>query len=75
MNFINITEDGGDFLAINADKIEHVRYRPAEGSEDVSRIEIMFVGNPERAFFDGRVAEQLWSRLTEQAAFSATKKG
>jgi len=72
VNLIKITGEDGYLLAINADQIEHVRYRPATGNEDVSRVEIMFVGNPERTLFDGRVAEQFWKILTEQQTMQSS---
>lgn len=68
MNFIKVTAEDGYILAINADQIEHVRYYPATHEESAPRIEIMFVGNPERTFFDGQIAEQLWEILFEHKA-------
>lgn len=66
MNIIKIIGEDGYLLAINIDQIEHVRYRPATGNEEVSQVEIMFAGNPERTLFDGHVAEQFWEILTSQ---------
>ena len=65
MKFIRIEGDDGYWLVINADQIEHARYRPANTTQ-VSQVEIMFAGNPERTFFEGRMAERLWELLGEQ---------
>ncbi len=72
MNLIKITGEGGYLIAINADQIEHVRYCPATGNGDISQVEIMFVGNPERTLFDGYVAEQFWEILTEQQSMQSS---
>ncbi len=55
---------GGYWLAINVDLIEHVRYRAAT-AQNVSQVQIMFVGNPERTFLEERVAEQFWELFSE----------
>ncbi|HEY9402681.1 MAG TPA: hypothetical protein VIQ24_08295 [Pyrinomonadaceae bacterium] len=65
MKLIKFKGEGGDWLAINADQIEHARYRQAS-ADSISRVEIMFVGNPERTLFEGRVAEEFWEILSEQ---------
>jgi hypothetical protein len=65
MKLIKLKGDDGDWLAINEDKIEHVRYRRA-AADSVSQVEIMFVGNPERTLFEGRMAEEFWEVLSEQ---------
>ncbi|MFN2454475.1 MAG: hypothetical protein ABR577_09665 [Pyrinomonadaceae bacterium] len=71
MNFIKVTAEDGHLLAINADQIEHVRYRPATNDNSVAEIEIMFAGNPERAFFSGSVAVEFWTLLVDSK--SSTK--
>jgi len=65
MKLIKLMGEDGYWLAINADQIEHVRYRPAT-THNISQVEIMFVGNPERTLFEGRMAEQFWEFLSEQ---------
>jgi hypothetical protein len=65
MKLIKLTGENGDFLAINEELIEHVRYRRA-ATDSVSQVEIMFVGNPERTLFEGRMAEEFWRLLSEQ---------
>ena len=65
MKLIKVAGDDGDWLAINADQIEHARYRPAT-DDHVAQVEIMFAANPERTFFEGRVAEEFWELLNEQ---------
>jgi hypothetical protein len=65
MKLIKFMGEDGYWLAINADQIEHVRYRPAT-AHNISQVEIMFVGNPERTLFDGSTAEQFWELLSEQ---------
>lgn len=65
MKLIKVMGDDSYWLAINADQIEHVRYRPATVN-NISEVEIMFVGNPERTFFEGRIAEQFWELLSDQ---------
>jgi hypothetical protein len=65
MKLIKFTAEDGDWLAINADQIEHVRYRQAS-ADSISKVEIMFVGNPERTLFEGRMAEKFWELLSEQ---------
>jgi hypothetical protein len=63
MKLIKFMEEGGDWLAINGDHIEHVRYRRAS-ADSLSQVEIMFVGNPERTLFEGRMAEEFWELLS-----------
>jgi hypothetical protein len=65
MKLIKLKGEDGDWLAINEDLIEHVRYRQAT-ADSVSQVEIMFVGNPERTLFEGRLAEEFWRLLSEQ---------
>lgn len=65
MKLIKFMGEDGYWLAINADHIEHVRYRPA-ATDNISQVEIMFVGNPERTLLEGRMAEQFWEVLFEQ---------
>jgi hypothetical protein len=65
MKLIKFMEEGGDWLAINEDQIEHVRYRQA-AADSLSQVEIMFVGNPERTVFEGRMAEEFWKLLSAQ---------
>jgi hypothetical protein len=65
MKLIKLTGEDGDWLAINADQIEHVRYRRA-AADSISQVEIMFAGNPERTLFEGRLAEEFWQLLSEQ---------
>lgn len=65
MKLIKFKGEDGDWLAINADQIEHVRYRQAS-ADSISQVEIMFVGNPERTLFEGRMAEEFWEILSEQ---------
>ena len=72
MKLIKITGEDGYLIAINADQIEHVRYRPAASDAEVSQVEIMFVGNPERTLFNGRVAERFWEILTEQQTMQSS---
>ncbi len=67
MKLIKFTGEDGDWLAINAEQIEHVRYHPATVPH-LSRVEIMFAGNPARTVFEGRMAENFWELLTEQQA-------
>jgi hypothetical protein len=64
MKLIKLMEESGDWLAINGEQIEHVRYRQA--ADSVSQVEIMFVGNPERTLFEGRMAEEFWELLCAQ---------
>ncbi len=64
MRLIKFKGDDGEWLAINVDQIEHVRYRPAT-AHNISQVEIMFAGNPERTLFEGRLAEQCWELLAE----------
>lgn len=64
MKLIKFKGEGGDWLAINGEQIEHVRYRQA-AEDSISQVEIMFVGNPERTLFEGRIAEEFWELLTE----------
>lgn len=64
MRLIKFMGDDGQWLAINTDQIEHVRYRPAT-AQNISQIEIMFAGNPERTIFEERLAEQCWELLSE----------
>jgi hypothetical protein len=65
MRLIKFKGDDGQWLAINADQIEHVRYRPATAPDDISQVEIMFAGNPERTLFIGPLAEQCWELLAD----------
>jgi hypothetical protein len=65
MKLIKLKGEDGDWLAINEELIEHVRYRQA-AAENISQIEIMFVGNPERTLFEGRMAEEFWELLSKQ---------
>lgn len=65
MKLIKFMGEGGDWLAINGDQIEHVRYRQAS-ADSLSQVEIMFVGNPERTLFEGRMAEEFWELLSKQ---------
>ena len=65
MKLIKCKDESGDWLAINEDHIEHVRYRPA-AADSFSQLEIMFVGNPERTLFEGRLAEEFWELLSAQ---------
>ncbi len=64
MKLIKFKGEDGDWLAINVDLIEHVRYRAAT-AQNVARVEIMFVGNPERTLLEERVAEQFWELFSE----------
>jgi hypothetical protein len=66
MKLIKLKGEDGDWLAINEDLIEHVRYRRATVMDSISQVEIMFVGNPERTIFEGRLAEEFWQLLSEQ---------
>jgi hypothetical protein len=72
MKLIKFKGHDGDWLAVNADQIEHVRYRQAE-ADSISQIEIMFVGNPERTLLEGRMAEEFWELLSEQQMRVNTK--
>ncbi len=65
MKVIKFMGEGGYWLAINADQIEHVRYHPAK-DQNISQVEIMFVGNPERTHFEGHMAEEFWELFSEQ---------
>ena len=65
MKIIKFMGEDGYWLAINADLIEHVRYRPATAN-NISQVEIMFVGNPERTLFEGHMAEEFWELFSEQ---------
>lgn len=65
MKLIKLMGTDGYWLAINEEQIEHVRYSPPT-AENISQVEIMFVGNPERTLFEGSVAEQFWELLSEQ---------
>lgn len=65
MKLIKFMGEDGDWLAINADHIEHVRYHPAT-DRNIAQVEIMFVGNPERTLFEGEIAERFWKLFSEQ---------
>ncbi|HZH30688.1 MAG TPA: hypothetical protein VEY11_07980 [Pyrinomonadaceae bacterium] len=65
MKLIKFKGVDGDWLAINSDLIEHVRFRQA-AEDSISQVEIMFVGNPERTLFKGRMAEEFWELLSKQ---------
>jgi hypothetical protein len=65
MKLIKLKGENGDWLAINEELIEHVRYRRG-AADSISEVEIMFVGNPERTIFEGRLAEEFWQLLSEQ---------
>jgi hypothetical protein len=65
MKLIKLKGEDGDWLAINEELIEHVRYRRAT-ADRISQVEIMFVGNPERTLFEGRLAEEFWELLSAQ---------
>lgn len=65
MKLIKFMGEDGYWLAINTEQIEHVRYRAAT-AHNISQVEIMFVGNPERTIVEGRMAEQFWELFSEQ---------
>ncbi len=65
MKLIKFMGEDGDWLAINAEQIEHGRYRPATAPNN-SQVEIMFAGNAARTIFEGHTAEQFWELLAEQ---------